>query len=499
MDLRYAGTNLVTGQNLVSQSGVVAFGVDPSNNDVLVVNQSGGQVLRLTYSTNLFGTAIPPTLADTGAFADTSTLTPNTGIVPYDVNVPFWSDNARKTRWFAIPRLTGTIGFNRDGNWSFPAGTVWIKHFDLELTNGVPESARRLETRLLVRTTTGLYGATYRWGDSLTNATLVEAEGLDETFTIYDGATVRTQVWHYPSRSECLTCHNPVAGLALGFNTGQLNRDYAYAGGTQNQLRALSAAGYFDKPLTGTYTMPALAQPTNLAISLEYRVRSYLAANCVQCHQPGGAGLGRFDVRLSTSLSASGLINGELVNDLADPQNRVIKPGSPQNSVLLTRLANFNANHMPPLATSVLNQQAIDLVTEWVTGSTTNFQSYADWQQFYFGSTNAPGSAPGQDPDGDGANNGLEYLTGTDPTQAGDAWEIRLGATDQTLQIDFTRVANRGFEVQWTTNLSNNHSWQPLDVPLNAPVIASTNSAVTVLDTVANAPTKYYRIRVFEP
>ncbi|HVV71272.1 MAG TPA: hypothetical protein VHI52_07215, partial [Verrucomicrobiae bacterium] len=47
------------------------------------------------------------------------------------------------------------LGFSKDGAWSLPAGTIWIKHFDLEMTNGVPSSARRLETRFLVRTSTG--------------------------------------------------------------------------------------------------------------------------------------------------------------------------------------------------------------------------------------------------------------------------------------------------------------------------------------------------------
>jgi uncharacterized repeat protein (TIGR03806 family) len=497
--LRYAGTNLVSAQVVAGQGGVVGFGFDPSNGDLLAVSREGGQVMRLTYSTNLLGTALPPTLADTGVFTDTATLTANAGIIPYDLNVPFWSDNARKTRWFSVPGLTSTIIFNRDGNWSFPSGTVWVKHFELELTNGVAESSRRLETRLLVRTGTTLYGVTYRWGDSLTNAVLVPPDGLDETFTVYDQGNVRTQIWHYPSRSECLTCHTPLAGFALGFKTAQLNRDFDYPGGTQNQLRAMSDAGYFSKALSGFHTMPALSSPTNATVSLEFRVVSYLAANCVQCHQPGGAALGLFDARSTTPLSTSGLVDGPLVNGFGDPDNRVIKPGSLDHSVLLTRIANLGPNHMPPLATSVLNQSAIELVSAWITGSSTNYVSYADWQQFYFGSTNAPGSASGEDPDHDGANNELEYLTGSNPLQAGDGWGIHIGAADGAAEIDFTRIANRGFEVQWTTNISLSSSWQPLDVPGNEPLFGITNSHVRVQDTLTDAQSRYYRVRVFEP
>jgi glucose/arabinose dehydrogenase len=96
-DLRYGGNNLVPAQNLTGQAGVAGFGLDPGNGDVLMVNHDGGQVMRLTYSTNLVGSALPATLADTGAFADPASLTPNAGVVPYDVNVP------TTLRWPATP------------------------------------------------------------------------------------------------------------------------------------------------------------------------------------------------------------------------------------------------------------------------------------------------------------------------------------------------------------------------------------------------------------
>src|SRR6185295_10352716 len=132
--------------------------------DVLLVSH-GGFIQRLVYSTNvLAGETIPSTLSVAGVFTNLATLTPHAGVVAYDINVPFWSDNARKTRWFSIPDTNQTMGFTRDGNWTFPTGTIWIKHFDLELTNGVPASARRLETRLLVKNDEGVYGVVYRWG-----------------------------------------------------------------------------------------------------------------------------------------------------------------------------------------------------------------------------------------------------------------------------------------------------------------------------------------------
>jgi glucose/arabinose dehydrogenase len=161
--LRYAGTNMVPVQRLATEPGIFSLGLDPRDGSVLAADYVSGLIRRLTNSATVVGTALPATLADTGAFADLATLTPNPGVVPYNVNLPCWSDGAQTRRWFSISATNQTIGFSRYGNWLFPTGTVWIQHFDLQLTNGIPASARRLETRLLVRTPTGVYGVSYRW------------------------------------------------------------------------------------------------------------------------------------------------------------------------------------------------------------------------------------------------------------------------------------------------------------------------------------------------
>jgi len=154
---------------------------------------------------------------------------------------------------------------------------------------------------------------------------------------------------------------------------------------------------------------------------------------------------------------------------------------------------------MPPLATSVLNQQAIDLLRAWITGSATNYQSYADWQQAWFGATNAPGSAPGEDADGDGASNELEYLTGTNPLRENEHWSLGIQISGGSPEISFPGIANRSFEVQWTTNLAGSNSWTALDVPANAPLFSITNSQRRVADPAAVESTKFYRVRVSEP
>lgn len=496
--LWHEGDRVIAWERLAVDSGVAGFGVDPRNGDVLLADQTEDLIKRLVYQATPTGEPLPATLADTGAFVDLASLTPHAGIVPYELNVPFWSDHAHKTRWFSVPDPAQTIGFNPTGSWTFPSGTVWIKQFELELTNGVPASRRRLETRFLVKNNTGVYGITYRWNDAQTNAELVPEEGLDERFVIHDNGVTRTQVWHYPSRAECLTCHTAVGGGALGFNTAQLNRLFDYGGVEANQIEALAQAGYFASAPERLYTLPALAPADDPSISREWRVRSYLAANCAQCHQPGGPALGFWDARLQTPTALAGLIDGRL-RDPHDEAHRVLAPGSLERSDLYHRLAELGPAHMPPLATSVINEQALQLLAAWITEDLPAYRTFAQWQQEQFGSTSAPDAAPEADPDGDGAPNQLEFLLGTDPRQPGQT--LRVSATPQgdTIALEFPQAPNRGYEVLVADTLTEPAVWRPLEAPGNRPTFAATPRTGRVLAPIDAAQSRYYRVRVFAP
>lgn len=353
---------------IASETGITGITSDPRTGEILLADFDSNVVKKLVPNPNSGGPALPATLAATGIFSDLATLAPSPGVVPYTPNVSFWSDHAKKSRWFALPDTTSTFGFAGTGPWRLPTGAVFVKHFDLELRRGDPASARRVETRVLVKTTDGIYGATYRWNDAQTDATLVSENGGFRSFTITetDGAT-RTQTWTFPSRDQCLTCHTGRGGLALSFNTPQLNR--AAPGRTANQLAELAAAGYLDvsaAALPSPAGLPALFDPANAGHALEPRARSYLDANCSQCHQPGGSALGAFDARANTPLSLTNIVDGTLRATSGSAADRVIVPGDTVHSMLLKRIAGTGVGRMPPVGSSERDLAGESLIAEWI-------------------------------------------------------------------------------------------------------------------------------------
>lgn len=322
-----------------------------------------------------FGT-IPPVLSQTGVFTNASAMAPFSGLIPYAPNTPLWSDGAAKIRYLSIPN-TGSpwtpneqITFAPTGSWTFPAGTVFVKTFELQTNQNNPNSLRRLETRLLVRDINGaVYGVTYKWRPDNSDADLLTTSS-NESIVITTPSGVITQTWYYPSPADCLNCHTPVANYVLGLKAGQLNGNYVYPSGvTDNQLRTLNHLGLFNPAFdeSAITNFEQFYSMTNSAASLVGRVRSYLDANCVQCHQPGGTGP-TFDARYETPLTNQNLIYGVLTKgNLGYDNAYVIVPHDIWRSVLYDRINSLDATiKMPPLARNLIDSNAVSVFAAWI-------------------------------------------------------------------------------------------------------------------------------------
>jgi uncharacterized repeat protein (TIGR03806 family) len=479
--------------DIASRGGIVEFGFDPSNGDVLMCDINGGVVRRLTRS-GTTGTAPSATLSGTGAFSNLTTLTPNTGIVPYAVNQPFWSDYATKQRWFAIKNLTDTIGLNAEDAWTSPTGMVWVKHFEIETVRGNPNTRRKLETRFLVKTATEIYGITYRWRADQTEADLVPEQGSAETLSIEVNGSATSQTWRYPSRSECRACHTQQGGFTLSFNTRQLNRLNTYGAQTLNQITALSNAGYLSSSVSNVNTMPAHPALNDTSASLEARVRAYLAINCSMCHQPGGAGLGNWDGRITTLTDAAGIINGTLFNTGGDAANRFVVPGDTSHSMLLKRLQGSGAPRMPPVTLSVDDAEAIAVITDWINNQLPSRQNFPQWQVANFGSTNALQAVPSADPDGDGITNAQEFLLRSNPNQSTAPILPSLITSNGQIDITFTHPANRTGIIESSLNMQN---WSLWNVPNNNPTTPATDILRT-LTAPLDGTARFFRLKLSE-
>ena len=239
----------------------------------------------------------------------------------------------------------------------FPNGTVFLKEFDL-IVNEQTQEKKRLETRLLVRDENGaVYGVTYKWRPDNSDADLLP-HGLNEDIPIInaDGST-RIQTWSYPSRSDCLFCHNPPASYVLGPKTHQLNGNFTYpsTGRTDNQLRTLNHLGMFN-PSIDEADIPSYLHSvliTDTTQPVELRMRSYIDSNCSQCHRPGGYGPG-YDARFYTPLENQNLINSYV-------QFRNV-PGS----LLYQRDDALDATKMPPVAKNMVDEVAMANLRQWI-------------------------------------------------------------------------------------------------------------------------------------
>jgi uncharacterized repeat protein (TIGR03806 family) len=394
--------NMPPGMNYAG--GLSSFGLDDQNEIYMCAMGQNGQIFKLAGNNTVIPEP-PKLLSQVGLFTNMATLSAASGLVPYNVNAPLWSDAAIKTRWIALayhgdPNNTNEqIAFAPDGEWTFPAGTVFVKHFDLAIDETNPAKRRRLETRLLVRDNNdSVYGVTYKWRPDNSDAELITSTNSvseDITISCADGKK-RTQTWIYPSRRDCLTCHTPNAHFVLGVKTRQLNGECTYSetGRTDNQLRTWNHLHMFSPALEEStiQTYDALANLTNTAASVEDRSRSYLDVNCSHCHRPGAV-QAHWDARYDTPLPNQGIVKGLVNNTFGVPNAKVVAISNIDHSILYLRLNADKTNKMPPLGRNLVDTNAVSVIGQWINSIVPTPPLPAPWNHEDIGHVGLKGSA----------------------------------------------------------------------------------------------------------
>lgn len=329
------------------------------------------------------------TLSEWNLFRDLPSLAPNSGVIPYEVISPLFSDYAWKHRFMYVPEGT-QIHYRATEAWEFPIGSVLVKVFAYPHDQGGEGSKaagggeRILETRLLIHRSEGWVPEVYVWNDEQTEAERVVSGELIEL--AHADAEGREVLFEYgvPTRGECRKCHgavSPVEGAlatrTLGPMTPQLNRTNDYGNGPENQVTYLWNQGLLDQQPEPEQSRVTYVDPADEQAPLGLRARSYLASNCSNCHAEHGEAL---DKRLWLDFAHT--------VDTADPygygvckrptsagnaecsaQHDVV-PGQPEDSLLICRMQSVGKGQMPPLGRNLVHAEGAALIAAWVESMT---------------------------------------------------------------------------------------------------------------------------------
>jgi uncharacterized repeat protein (TIGR03806 family) len=331
---------------------ISSFGVDQAG-EMYFTDYNAGRIMKIEPAGGAQDN-VAELLSNSGCVDPTDITQPYSGLVPYAINAPFWSDGANKDRYIAIPDGE-TISIDANDDWVFPPGTVLVKNFRL---NG-----QLIETRHLMRHPDGIWGGyTYEWNPGQTEATRVRGGRVVD---------IGGQDWIYPDEAECMRCHTNVATVALGPETAQLNMDFTYpsTGRTANQVETLDHIMMFASPAGDPAALPALPDVTDASIDIGDRARAYLHSNCASCHQPGGPTPVNIDLRYTTALADTNTCDvTPTAGGFGTMMPRIIAPGDANRSVLVLRMDTRGPLGMPPLGSTVVDSAGVTLITDWVNG-----------------------------------------------------------------------------------------------------------------------------------
>ncbi len=337
------------------------------NDDKLESIEEGNPVVNFNID------AVPYSKLSTYSFfkGELKNLDPVAKVVPYEPASSLFTDYALKKRFIWMPDGIKATYDGDDKSLNFPVGTVLIKNFYYN-TIQPGNTTKILETRLMIKKSSGWIFAEYLWNDAQTEAELVTGtnftSGSSKNITFKkDNGDVITTDYRIPSETECFACHKlDNKPIPIGVKPQNLNTAYNYPNGLKNQLQKLVDEGYlqsYPSNIVSTVNYKDTSKP------LDIRLRSYLDINCAHCHQENA----RCDyraLRLSFSQTTNPAKIGVCImaDEPIDPSlERIITPGNPNKSVMHFRLSSVNeSTRMPLLGRTIVHDEGVELLKQWI-------------------------------------------------------------------------------------------------------------------------------------
>jgi len=299
-------------------------------------------------------------------------LLPNDRVLPYKPASELFTDYASKSRFVWLPKNTKASLTHPHQIAQLPLGAVLIKNFFYE--NLIPNNHRRvIETRLLIHTNDGWQPFTYIWNDSQTDAVLND-DGQTISIEWKKTASETIQIdYQIPSKIMCSQCHATNFDetiYPIGIKPYHLNNTYYYADGPKNQWQKWQDVGYLN-PINVSLDDPTVDYrvPTE---NLHKRVRSFLDINCAHCHRVDTEAELlplKFSYHLTASNNGLGICDDRILpapNPGFSGQHYIL-PNQPELSLIYHKI-NINTPGllMPPVGRSIINQEAVNLLQEWI-------------------------------------------------------------------------------------------------------------------------------------
>lgn len=355
-----------------------------------------GACARTPQPVHYFAEGRPEHLSDWNVLlADGQSLRVNDAVVPYDLNTPLFSDYAHKLRTVWMPQ-GAAARYDTDATFEFPVGTIITKTFYYPLAEngaGIRDAVARtyetshdfagtqldqrhvrlIETRILVRREHGWDALPYVWNAQQTDADLARTGDAMRLELVAADGTREPFTYVVPNENQCAGCHvldvRSKQIAPIGPKARHLNRDFAYASGSANQLAHWTGLGLLSGAPDAA-AAPRNADWRDVQQPLTARARAYLDVNCGHCHSATGPAnttgltldIGTADDRhlgLCKPPVAAGRGTGDHYFDIV--------PGKPDDSILPYRMASHETGvMMPEQGRNTTHVEGLQLIRDWI-------------------------------------------------------------------------------------------------------------------------------------